>query len=240
MGAAERAIIEQLQKQIHAWEGCRRQVDNRERLGLGALEDAFPEGVFPRGVVHELLSGSGPEASSTSGFIAMLLGKLMGQQKCSIWIGSKNMIYPPALASFGVAPERIIFVETRLHREALWAVEEALKCPAVVAVVGELSELEFNASRRLQLAVEQSGVTGFMHRHSTQTPNAVSCVSRWRVSPVASRGRLPGPGAPAWQVDLLKVRNGRPGSWQVEWTARGLEYIERDGIRTLPVSRKTA
>jgi len=29
---------------------------------------------------------------------------------------------------------------------------------------------------------------------------------------------LPGLGFPRWQVELLKVRNGQPGSWVVEWS----------------------
>lgn len=39
--------------------------------------------------------------------------------------------------------------------------EEALKCGGLAAVVGEVQDISFTASRRLQLAVEQSGVTGF-------------------------------------------------------------------------------
>ncbi len=28
---------------------------------------------------------------------------------------------------------------------------------------------------------------------------------------------MPGVGAPRWKVELLKVRNGLPGAWIVEW-----------------------
>jgi protein ImuA len=28
---------------------------------------------------------------------------------------------------------------------------------------------------------------------------------------------LPGVAFPRWQVELLKVRNGKPGIWQLEW-----------------------
>lgn len=49
-------------------------------------------------------------------------------------------------------------------KDSLWAIEEALKCNALIAVVGEITELTFNDSRRLQLAVEKSHVTGFIHR----------------------------------------------------------------------------
>jgi len=30
---------------------------------------------------------------------------------------------------------------------------------------------------------------------------------------------MPGVGFPRWQIELLKVRNGKPGKWTVEWSA---------------------
>ena len=29
---------------------------------------------------------------------------------------------------------------------------------------------------------------------------------------------MPGISFPRWQVELLKIRNGKPGRWQLEWT----------------------
>jgi len=42
---------------------------------------------------------------------------------------------------------------------------------------------------------------------------------RWQIQPLQSETSdgLPGIGFPRWQVELLKVRNGKPGSWQLEW-----------------------
>ena len=40
--------------------------------------------------------------------------------------------------------------------------EEALKCNRITAVLGEIKEISFKESRRLQLAAEQSRVTGFL------------------------------------------------------------------------------
>jgi protein ImuA len=36
---------------------------------------------------------------------------------------------------------------------------------------------------------------------------------------------LPGVGFPRWQVELLKVRNGNPGCWQVEWVAGSFALV---------------
>ncbi|WP_432328021.1 hypothetical protein ACRQ5D_33925 [Mucilaginibacter sp. P25] len=74
-------------------------------------------------------------------------------------------------------------------------------------------------SRRLQLAVEQSHVTGFVLRKDVKKENTTACVSRWHVQPVRSqlRAGMPGVGLPRWQVELTKIRNGTPGTWTLEW-----------------------
>jgi protein ImuA len=88
-------------------------------------------------------------------------------------------------------------------------------------VIGEIGELTFAASRRLQLAEEKSHVTGFIHRYDPKTEDAVACVTRWKIKPLPSLAvdGLPGLGKPRWNVELHKVRNGQPGTWQVEWAA---------------------
>jgi protein ImuA len=81
--------------------------------------------------------------------------------------------------------------------------------------------LSFNTSRRLQLAVETSCVTGFVLRHHARQINTTACVSRWRITSLPSdlRDGLPGIGFPNWNVELLKVRNGHPGTWNIGWGA---------------------
>jgi protein ImuA len=227
MKVAAPEIIEALQKQILDLQGIRTRADEHAALGLGEMESAFPGKTFPRAAIHELISSSSEEASSTNAFIALVLGKLITQSSSCVWISTKSKIFPPALKSFGIEPERVLFVNAWKLKDALWTIEEALKCDALCAVVGEISELSFNDSRRLQLAVEKSKVTAFIHRHKPKTITAVACVTRWRISPIASAFpyELPGVGFPRWEVELLKVRNGRPGKWLVQWSPQGLEYI---------------
>jgi len=234
---ADRAIIEQLQKQILSLQGNRLASDHVNRLGLGAMESAFHDKVFPRGRMHELISASFEDAACTSGFMSVVLAKLMQQGGSCLWIGNYRTIFPPALKMFGVEPERILFIDTKKVKDTLWAVEEALKCEALVAVVGEIRELSFNDSRRLQLAVERSKVTGFIHRLGPKAENPVACVTRWKISSMASAtpDQMPGLGFPRWNIQLTKVRNGEPGAWQVQWSPAGLEYkgdAERNCSRT--------
>ena len=225
---ANTEIIETLQKQILRLQGGRRSKEEQAGLGLGPMESAFPGKIFPRGAVHELISFLPAEASSTNGFISAVLGKLMGHNGCCLWISSRRKIFPPALKAFGIEPARVLFADAWKVKDGLWAIEEGLKCGALTSVVGELSELSFNDSRRLQLAVEKSGVTGFIHRHQPKAINPVACVSRWKITPAPCSvdGNMPGLGFATWKVELLKVRNGEPGQWLVQWGPQGLTYIE--------------
>jgi len=103
----------------------------------------------------------------------------------------------------------------------LWAMEEALKCSSLAAVVAEIKELSFTESRRLQLVVEKSRVTGFILRENTRQLSTTACVARWKITPLPSEPEdgMPGLGFPRWNVELLKVRNGNPGAWVIEWCA---------------------
>ncbi|MBX2905774.1 MAG: Error-prone repair protein ImuA [Taibaiella sp.] len=228
MQADRQDIIQQLQREVLSMQKPIKATGQCLETGLWEVEKAFPENTFPLSAVHEFISDSKENAAATNGFMAGLLGQLINKGT-AVWVSNKRTIFPPALRNYGIDPERIIFIDLWKQKDVLWAVEEALKCDAVSAVIGELSELSFTESRRLQLAVEQSKVTGFIHRYDPRSENVTACVSRWKISPQPSimNGSLPGVGFSRWNVQLVKVRNGRPGTWQVEWTAGQFRHITR-------------
>jgi protein ImuA len=196
------------------------------QVGLGPIEKAFPNNRFPAASVHEFCSVATEDAVASTGFISGLLSMLMRDSGAAVWIGPTKKIFPPALAGFGIDPDKIIFITLQKERDIAWAMEEALKCNGLAAVVGEMPDISFTVSRRLQLAVEQSRVTGFILRHSSRNLNTTACVSRWKIRPLASGSAgLPGVGFPRWNVELVKIRNGRPGSWQVEWSAGKFRHL---------------
>jgi protein ImuA len=240
--ASKNDIIKQLQNEVCSLQGYKRTPGNKRMIpGFDAIEAAFPDNTFPTGVVHEFISYSAEDATSTNGFISTILGHLMQQDGHTIWVSTHRTVFPAGLKFFGVAPERVIFIDLQRPKEALWAVEEALKCGALVAVVGELGELTFTESRRLQLAVEHSRVTGFMHRYNPKIENPVACVTRWKIKPISSmlEEGMPGVGFPKWDVQLLKVRNGQPGNWQMEWSGNGFQHINTSFSTQLSHKRKT-
>jgi len=220
MTEAKKELIDRLQKNILQWEGYRQPpAGTQDLVGLGAVEAAFPNGVFPLGTVHELVCADTEQATACGGFVSGLLSVLMQNGGACLWIGLSGNVFPLALKAFGIEPDRVIFVQVHKDKEALWVMEEALKCAGLAAVVGEVGEIDFKQSRRLQLAVEQSRVTGFVMRNHSDKIGSTACVARWQIKPLPSESvdGLPGIGFPRWQVELLRVRNGQPGKWVMEW-----------------------
>jgi protein ImuA len=220
MPGTRKELISRLQQEILQWEGYKPLPAGTCRLaGLGPVEAAFPNGVFPVGTVHEVVCGNTGEVAAAGGLIAGLLSALMRDGGICLWVGLSQALFAPALKAFGVEPDRVIFLHLLRDKEVLWVMEEALKCAGLAAVIGEVQELDFKQSRRLQLAVEQSRVTGLVMRNASKKLGSTACAARWQVRPLPSEpvDGLPGLGLPRWQVDLLKVRNGKPGSWVLEW-----------------------
>ncbi|GAC1384557.1 MAG: ImuA family protein [Ginsengibacter sp.] len=235
-------IIQRLQKDILSLQGFKTAYNNSDiDTGLGIIKNAFPNKIFPTGVVHELISSGPEDAAVTCGFVAGLLSSLLNKKGAAIWISQSLKIYPPALKLFGIDPDKIIFILPK-EKEMLWVMEEALKCDGLSAVIGEIPELNFTASRRLQLAVEKSRVTGFILRNDPKLINTTTCVTRWKITSMSSQfsGDMPGVGSPSWNVELLKVRNGTPGKWQIEFSGGRFKLLSKLTAITLENQKKTA
>jgi protein ImuA len=188
------------------------------QVNLGPVNEAFPNSQFPTGAIHEFVATEINTQAAASGFIAAIISSLMKDSGVMLWISASRTIFPPALKAFNIDPGSVIFIDLTNEKEVAWALDEALKLKGLAAVVGEMHDINFTTSRRFQLAVEQSQVTGFLfNRKKISASNA--CLTRWRISARASvvEDDLPGLGFPCWKVELLKVRNGRPGTWELAW-----------------------
>jgi protein ImuA len=210
-------LVATLQADLLRLQGFRNINNNALDLALGPICESFPNRTFPLASIHEFISNSAEDFAATSGFLASILSPLISGQGTVFWISASRTIFPPALKGFGLNPHQFIFVDVSNDRDVLWTVNEALKCDALAAVVGEVGELNFTASRRLQLTVEESKVTGFILRKNFRLLNTTACVSRWKISsmPSVPIDEMPGIGYPNWRVELMRVRNGRPDAWNI-------------------------
>ncbi len=243
MPEAKKDIIHRLQQEILVLQGFKvPAADSAGSVGLGEIETAFPNHIFPTGAVHEFIGDSPEGTAACEGFIAGILKALQKNRAC-LWTGVSRKAFPQALTAFNVEPEKIVFADVSTEKEVLWIAEEALKCKELSAVIGEVRELNFAQSRRLQLAVEKSGVTGFFIRTDIRKINATACVARWKITPLPSEPEkgMPGVGFPRWNVELLKVKNGNPGIWTVEWKdGKFTPIIEPDVPIEIPIRKLKA
>lgn len=197
-------------------------------MELGSMLDSFPNRSFPLGAVHEFLSEGVEDAAATSGFVGALISSLMKAKGTGIWISASRQLFPPSLKMIGLNPERFVFLDLKNERDVLWAMDEALKCAALTTVIAEIRNIDFKQSRRLQLAVEQSQATGFVLRHNVRNAGTTACVSRWKINSLPSDvvDGLPGIGYPGWRVELLRIRNGKPGSWNIHWKDGAFVHVD--------------
>jgi protein ImuA len=226
-------IIAELKTDLLRLQGFKCIKSSYTDIGLGSLANAFPDSTFPLGAVHEFLAAKQEDSASTCGFLSGLLSRLMNKNGAALWVSASRTVFPVALSYFGIDPDRFIFIDVAKEKDVLWTMNEALKCSALTAVIGEMKEMSFTESRRLQLSVEESKVTGFVIRKSNDRITTTACVSRWKITslPSESIDNLPGIGFPNWKVDLLRVRNGKPGTWNIQW--RNGKFVTEDDAESL-------
>lgn len=214
--------------------------NNFAASSLYPFATAFPFNQFPLGCIHEFICPSQESFSSSSAFVCGILSSLKLTDATIIWISSSQKMFPPSFKFFGITPHNIIFINIEKPKDILYTSEEALRCDGITAVITDIRELNFKQSRRLQLATEQSRVTGFVLRNNPRSINTTACVSRWLISPSISTSyqHIPGIGFPSWKVDLQKVRNGKPQSWYISWQAG--HFIHEQEVTTSIVHHKKA
>jgi protein ImuA len=241
MVTAKADIIAGLQKELQALQGIRPALDNNVlNKKLGPVINAFPNQSFPLGAIHEMISTSNEEKACGYGFISAILSSLMKKKGAVVWIASAAQWFPPAFDRFDVDADKIIFIQPK-EKDIAWITEEALLCGTITAVVSEMKDMNFTTSRRLQLAVERSKTTGFIFRTDPKQIHATSSMARWKVSalPGRSHGNLPGVIYPSWNIELLKVRNGKPQSWQMEYSGGKFKELNKISILHSIPQKKT-
>jgi protein ImuA len=226
-------IIARLKKEILSLNGIKPPLEeSAEEGGLSFMRSHFPCGVFPKAAIHEFMCREPQEIAVTGGFIAALIASVYDTAGTIIWISPSKNIFPSTLRLFNIDPSRIIFIHPSGTKEFLWVIEEALKCRGLHAVIAEMNELNFIHSRRFQLAVESSKVTGFIMNMKPGRESTTACVSKWKVQslPSETSADMPGVGHPRWNVSLTKMRNGKNGNWELEWVNGKIKNIPQDNL----------
>jgi len=191
-------------------------------LGDAAIDGALPWGGLKRGGLHEI----GGDGSAGCGFHAGLLSRAAGRDGRILWCHPVAMVretglpYGPGLAAFGLTAGQFLFVRAKKSVDVLWAMEEGLRSGGLAAVVGDGIAPDFTATRRLQLAAEESETPAFIllpPGSAVKAEPLSAALTRWRIH--ARPGR-----AMRWRAELRRCRGGTPGEWVVEWHEQALHF----------------
>lgn len=101
--------------------------------------------------------------------------------------------------------------------DALWTMEQALKSGALGGVLGVVEGAELTSTRRLDFAARDGGTPGFLLRARGGGLSAAR--RRWRVGAMPSAPNpfdAEAPGALRLAVELVRQRDGPPGTWILE------------------------
>lgn len=213
-------------------------IEKRPALSSAATDAHAPSRTgclpIPRGTLHEIFSDDLRNAGTAFGFALGQARALLGPGRPALVIAhlvhdanETGLPYAPGLGQFGIEPEAVTLVRAENVPELLWAIEEAVVCASVAAVIADIATphkaLDFTVSRRLALRTEVSGTSAFLIRYGAER-EASAARYRWQVLPATS-GPLPfdarAPGLPRFLATLEKGR--LPGfaidtTLTLEWT----------------------
>lgn len=251
-GGSTAARIDRLRRELWTLEAARGLADDDDLtipLGIPAIDGALGGGLS-RGALHEIAAAIAATGPAT-GFALTLAARQIspslrdGSRRDAaavaaphrggnlVWIAEDFSLaengapHGPALDSLGIAPERLITVTAARAQDVLWAMEEALRCRAVDAVIGELRPrgIDRVATRRLALAAAAGGTLGLVLRTAPDAaPSAAA--TRWVIGAAPSSpwsggdaDDLHGVGPPRVAAHLVRNRRGHLGAWILEWNS---------------------
>ena len=215
----------------------------------------------PPGSLHEVFADTLLNSGAALGFaLAQAKSLLAAGRPAILYIQLQSdaletgFPYQFGLKHFGLTTEQVVFVRPQTIMELLWAIEEAIACRAVAAVVADIvhahKALDFTASRRMSLRAAASGASVLLVRYARDREASAARV-RWKIVPELSGSppfdeRAPGP--PRWRVVLEKGRLGQrkvaPGGeeYLVDWSENGfvLADIESGKSATAGSPRRPA
>src|SRR5215467_2618613 len=250
---AKAARIEALRCDLARLEGAHKGSSAYLPLGPDEVHVHLPGPGLPCGTLNEIAAEACGHTPAAFGFALALLALalhsrpgpavLVLQTRCRKDFGAP---YGHGLVQWGLDPGRLVIVETRSNKDALWALEEALRSSVPLAMVAGAvaGGLDLTVSRRLNLAATPRATPLVLLRGSVPAGTSAAA-TRWRIaSAPAARDPFGTFARPRWTATLERCRNGRTGKWLIEWDhvahclclAEGVADrppVERAGVRRI-------
>ncbi len=218
------------------------------RLGAAGIDSLLGPDGLESGGVHEVKPAAGePGASWAAAWAAALAFSLAlgirrgapGPVLCcrpATLASELGGLYGPGLSTLGLAPDRLIIVETANAADTLWAMEEGLRSGSLALVLGALDGVALTPARRLALAAAAHRSPCLLLTHPRSEAMAATA-TRWRVGPLPSAPHpfdRHAPGALRFTVGLERCRMqpvlAGAASFSLEWCDEALCFRLAPGV----------
>jgi len=183
-------------------------------------------------VRHSDIFTSGRDASGVGMALALARDQADAEdaERPWLWVQDKTaqrlggVPYRPGLPA-GLR-DRLVHVAADKPEDALFALEEGLRCRELAFVIGEIAgnpkTLGMTASRRLSLAAEKHGTPLWLVRLDARR-DLGSARLRWEVASAPSphpQWNDHAPGVASWTAELFRSHTYQPGRWILRDDAR--------------------
>lgn len=144
----------------------------------------------------------------------------------TLWIGERCHPYPRVLIRDGGRDRRLLkrslFVASRDAAARLWAIDSALRSPAVGVIIADGSGFHRAATQRVQSLARTQSKWVLATCPSRQQSELSAAQTRWLIHWMPSvPGKQTAGGHPRWIVELLRCKGMRPTGaaheWLLEW-----------------------
>jgi protein ImuA len=182
----------------------------RFSTGFASLDRLLPS----RGLLREA-SGSG------AGLLALAAAiEAQSSGKSLVLVDRQRQFYPPAAAAWGLDLSQVLVIRPTSAIEEHWAIDQALRCEQISAVIAHPASLDDRVFRRFQLAAETHGTVGLLVRRTPRRQERSWASVRWLVKPQ--------PSSRSWRlrVRLLSCR-GRCSANESDVEIDLQEWVER-------------
>jgi protein ImuA len=251
MSLGGRAEMAHLRRAVARIEGTGPQRAARRLPLARALDPALGGGLADDGL-HEIAPAEPADGAAATGFALALAARFLSRRpSAALFVGEGFVereaggLYGPGLAAHGLPLSRLVFVQAPDAEAAFWAMEEALKCGAPAAVVGEIWSLKgysLAASRRLLLAARRGGAPALLVLASAygqadrlssaaETRFEIAAAPSARIPAAAGRD-LPGPFACRARLVKARLTLPREGPAEAVDAARAVRLEWRSEERT--------
>jgi hypothetical protein len=142
---------------------------------------------------------------------AWTLGLYWARHACAerrslVLVDGRGWFYPPAARALGVDLAHVILVRPTSRSDGQAALDQALRCTAVGAVLGWCDRLNAAEAQRLKLAAEAGGGLGLILRPLGAARGPSFADLRLRIAPLVSTET-----ARRVQIEVLRWRGGKEG-----------------------------